>query len=136
MVEELPELEEAPPAPPAQDAGLQVMQVDDAPSQAVVLHEDKVYYPSASEVYGEDVETLVQEEDTQPITQPIIEPEKVRSFTIQEEGLPDVRFYRSFMMSGGQSGLFLTIEPPLLNETAAQCLNFNMAQFKAACPDS
>ena len=44
-VGELPELDEAPPAPPAQDAGLQVMQVDDAPSQAVVLHEDKVYYP-------------------------------------------------------------------------------------------
>lgn len=98
-VEELPELEEAPPAPPAQDAGLQVMQVDDAPSQAVVLHEDKVYYPSASEVYGEDVETLVQEEDTQPLTQPIVEPEKVRSFAIEEQGLPEVRFDRAFMMN-------------------------------------
>lgn len=98
-VEELPELEEAPPAPPAQDAGLQVMQVDDAPSQAVVLHEDKVYYPSASEVYGEDVETLVQEEDAQPLTQPIVEPEKVRSFAIEEQGLPEVRFDRAFMMN-------------------------------------
>lgn len=98
-VEELPELEEAPPAPPAQDAGLQVMQVDDAPSQAVVLHEDKVYYPSASEVYGEDVETLVQKEDAQPLTQPIVEPEKVRSFAIEEQGLPEVRFDRAFMMN-------------------------------------
>ncbi|WFD02227.1 hypothetical protein MOBT1_000908 [Malassezia obtusa] len=105
-VEELPELEEAPAAappapdaPPAGDAGLQVMHVDDAPSNAVVLHEDKVYYPSASEVYGEDVETLVQEEDTQPITQPIIEPEKVRAFAIEEAGLPDVRFDRAFMMN-------------------------------------
>ncbi|WFC99844.1 hypothetical protein MYAM1_002590 [Malassezia yamatoensis] len=101
-VEELPELEEAPAPSPARDdhqQETQVMQLDDTPSNAVVLHEDKVYYPSASEVYGEDVETLVQEEDTQPITQPIIEPEKVRSFAIQETGLPDVRFDRSFMMN-------------------------------------
>ena len=57
-------------------------------SQQIVLHEDKVYYPSASEVYGQDVETLVQEEDTQPITQPIIEPVQVKSFELTEEGLP------------------------------------------------
>lgn len=101
VAEELPALEPAPAAPAAtaDDGGLQVMQVDDAPSNAVVLHEDKVYYPSASEVYGEDVETLVQEEDTQPITQPIIEPEKVRAFAIEEQGLPDVRFDRSFLTS-------------------------------------
>ena len=57
VAEELPALEPAPAAPAAtaDDGGLQVMQVDDAPSNAVVLHEDKVYYPSAAEVYGEDV---------------------------------------------------------------------------------
>ena len=43
-------------------------------SMAVVLHEDKKYYPTASEVYGPDVETIVQEEDAQPLTKPIIEP--------------------------------------------------------------
>ncbi|KAF7697919.1 hypothetical protein HF521_004429 [Silurus meridionalis] len=32
----------------------------------VVLHEDKKYYPTAEEVYGPEVETIVQEEDTQP----------------------------------------------------------------------
>src|SRR5690606_35877599 len=46
----------------------------DASARAIVLHEDKDYYPSADEVYGPDVETLVQEEDTQPITVPIIPP--------------------------------------------------------------
>ena len=35
------------------------------PSNAVVLHEDKQYYPTAQQVYGEDVETMVQEEDAQ-----------------------------------------------------------------------
>ena len=33
-----------------------------------VLHEDKKYYPTAEEVYGPDVETIVHEEDTQPLT--------------------------------------------------------------------
>jgi U5 small nuclear ribonucleoprotein component len=29
-------------------------------ANAIVLHEDKKYYPTALEVYGPDVETLVQ----------------------------------------------------------------------------
>ena len=51
-------------------------------STAVVLHEDKKYYPSASEVYGPDVETVVQEEDTQPLTEPIIKPVKPNKFQV------------------------------------------------------
>ena len=34
-------------------------------SNAIVLAEDKQYYPDASQVYGEGVETLVEEEDAQ-----------------------------------------------------------------------
>ena len=49
-------------------------------STAVVLHEDKKYYPLASEVFGPDVETLVEEEDAQPLTQPIIQPVKKNKF--------------------------------------------------------
>lgn len=41
---------------------------DEVPQMAIVLHEDKKYYPSAEEVYGPDVETIVQEEDTQALT--------------------------------------------------------------------
>ena len=52
--------------------GALVMQVDEPASNAIVLHEDKVYYPSAAEVYGDDVETLVQEEDAQPLTLSLI----------------------------------------------------------------
>lgn len=59
---------------------------------AVVLHEDKKYYPSASEVYGEEVETLVQEEDAQPLTQPIVAPIKVRKWTVEEKDMPETRF--------------------------------------------
>ena len=38
----------------------------------IVLHEDKKYYATALEVYGEGVETLVMEEDAQPLSEPII----------------------------------------------------------------
>lgn len=60
----------------------------------VVLHEDKRYYATAQEVYGEDVETMVQEEDAQPLTEPIVQPIKIRSFSVQEKGLPVTRFDR------------------------------------------
>jgi U5 small nuclear ribonucleoprotein component len=59
---------------------------------AVILHEDKQYYPSASDVYGADVETLVQEEDAQPLTEPIIAPVKVRKWTVEEKDMPETRF--------------------------------------------
>ncbi len=64
---------------------------------AVVLHEHKQYYPSASEVYGEGVETLVQEEDAQPLTEPIIAPVKVRKWAIEEKGLPETRFDKGYV---------------------------------------
>lgn len=41
---------------------------EEHPGMEVVLHEDKKYYPTAEEVYGPEVETIVQEEDTQPLT--------------------------------------------------------------------
>lgn len=85
--------EEAPEA-----TGQELMEVDDdGPSNAVILHEDKQYYPTAQQVYGEDVETMVQEEDAQPLTQPIIAPVEQKKFTIQEADLPPVFYDRSFM---------------------------------------
>ena len=34
----------------------------------VVLHEDKLYYPDAERIYGPGVETLIMDEDAQPLT--------------------------------------------------------------------
>jgi len=59
---------------------------------AVILHEDKQYYPSAGDVYGPGVETLVQEEDAQPLSEPIIAPVKVRKWTVEEKDMPETRF--------------------------------------------
>ncbi|CAO3621653.1 unnamed protein product [Cunninghamella blakesleeana] len=75
-----------------------LMQIDDIPTNQIVLHEDKKYYPTAEEVYGADVETLVQEEDTQPLSEPIIKPVEVRKFIVSEKNLPDTRYSKEFMM--------------------------------------
>ena len=63
--------------------------MDDAPDMQVVLHEDKKYYPTPEEVYGPDVETIVHEEDTQPLTEPIIAPVKKKKFSMLEQDLPN-----------------------------------------------
>ena len=63
----------------------------------MVLHEDKIYYPTAEEVYGADVETVVQEEDTQPLTQPIVEPVKNNKFSYQCQELPETTFDMEFL---------------------------------------
>ncbi|KAJ9487020.1 hypothetical protein VN97_g6306 [Penicillium thymicola] len=75
----------------------QLMEVDEGPSNAVILHEDKQYYPSAQQIYGEDVETMVQEEDAQPLSEPIIAPVQQKKFAISETELPPVNFSREFM---------------------------------------
>ncbi|KAJ9094903.1 hypothetical protein QFC19_007759 [Naganishia cerealis] len=68
------------------------------PRNQIVLHEDKKYYPTAEETYGADVETLVQEEDAQLLTEPIVQPIKVRKFMVEEKDMPVTRFDRGFML--------------------------------------
>lgn len=58
----------------------------------MILHEEKQYYPSAKQVYGDQVETLVQEEDTQPLSEPIIAPIEVATFLLQEKRLPSLTY--------------------------------------------
>uniref|UniRef100_T1E7T8 Putative precatalytic spliceosome n=1 Tax=Anopheles aquasalis TaxID=42839 RepID=T1E7T8_ANOAQ len=61
---------------PMEDDGPEPEEEQDKRSKAIVLHEDKRYYPTSLEVYGEEVETIVQEEDAQPLDKPLIEPAK------------------------------------------------------------
>lgn len=61
-------------------------------SNAVILHEDKKYYSTAQEIYGEDVETMVQEEDLQPLSEPIIAPIKTRKFRVEEKDMPETTY--------------------------------------------
>ncbi|GAA5805185.1 U5 small nuclear ribonucleoprotein component [Helicostylum pulchrum] len=75
-----------------------LMQIDDIPTNQIVLHEEKKYYPSAEEVYGEEVETMVQEEDTQPLSEPIVAPIQVRKFNVFEKDLPETHYSKEFMV--------------------------------------
>ncbi|KAM9785271.1 116 kDa U5 small nuclear ribonucleoprotein component [Syngnathus typhle] len=70
---------------------------EDVPGMEVVLHEDKKYYPTAEEVYGPEVETIVQEEDTQPLTEPIIKPVRHKQFTLMEQELPTTVYDMEFL---------------------------------------
>ncbi|EFN86176.1 116 kDa U5 small nuclear ribonucleoprotein component [Harpegnathos saltator] len=70
---------------------------DQGSSMAVVLHEDKRYYPSALEVYGPEVETLVQEEDAQPLDKPLIAPTRKPKFQIKQQQLPDTTYSIEFL---------------------------------------
>ncbi|KAH8381536.1 hypothetical protein KR093_007472 [Drosophila rubida] len=84
---------------------------EDKEVTAVVLHEDKRYYPSAVEVYGPDVETIVQEEDAQPLDKPLIEPVKKLKFQIKEQDLPETTYDMEFMAD-------LMDTPPLIRNVA------------------
>lgn len=70
----------------------------------IVLHEDKKYYSTAVEIYGEDVETLVQEEDAQPLTEPIVKPVKLRRFKADENSLPETTYKKQFMVDMTNQG--------------------------------
>ena len=63
----------------------------------VVLHEDKQYFPEAAEVFGKDVEALVEEEDHQPLTQPIIEPPKTKFHTVMTTKVPALKYSVEYM---------------------------------------
>ncbi|KAG6841569.1 hypothetical protein C0991_009604 [Blastosporella zonata] len=85
---------------PVQEADEDVLMEVDVPTHnAVILHENKQYYPSAADVYGPDVETMVQEEDAQPLSEPIIAPVKVRKWTIEEKDMPETRFDKGFLLN-------------------------------------
>ncbi|CCI49604.1 unnamed protein product [Albugo candida] len=71
---------------------------EDEDHAAIVLHEDKKYYPDAEEVYGE-AETLVMEEDAQTIETPIIEPVKIKNFSVLESGIPKTTYSTEFLTS-------------------------------------
>mmetsp|Transcript_35450 Transcript_35450/g.67878 ORF Transcript_35450/g.67878 Transcript_35450/m.67878 type:complete len:976 (+) Transcript_35450:63-2990(+) len=70
---------------------------DDGPGQAIMLAEDKKYYPSAEEVYGEETETLVMEEDAQPLEEPIVKPIKKKQLEVEEKHMLPCNYDLEFM---------------------------------------
>lgn len=66
-------------------------------TMSIVLHEDKRYYPSAAEVFGPDVETIVHEEDEQALTVPLVAPIKKKKFQVKEQELPETVYNMEFL---------------------------------------
>lgn len=89
------EEEKTPPTQKYTERDIQIANLA-AEQQQVVPFEDKKYYPNAEEVYGE-AEVLVQEEDTQPISEPIIAPAKINNFDLVETHLPETTFTYQFV---------------------------------------
>ena len=76
--------------------GMMIVRDDNAASEAVadpmnaiVLHEDKEHYPSASETFGAGVRTAVLDEDAMDIETPIVEPVVTKSHHVVAEGEED-----------------------------------------------
>ena len=87
-------------SPLAMRGKMHPLRADDEDEEAyqVVLHEDKKYYPTADEVYG-DAEVIVQEEDTQPLETPIIAPVKNKNFDLVETTPPVTTYSTEFVCS-------------------------------------
>jgi U5 small nuclear ribonucleoprotein component len=54
---------------------------------AIVLHEDKVHYPSAEEVYGSNVKTVVLDEDAMELKEPLVEPVKTKVVSLVQDNM-------------------------------------------------
>lgn len=72
------------------------VEVERQADRQIILHEDKKYYPDAEEVFG-DAEAIVQIEDTQPITEPIITPVRSKNFDLLEKKMPETTFTFDFL---------------------------------------
>ncbi|KRX56036.1 U5 small nuclear ribonucleoprotein component [Trichinella sp. T9] len=81
----------------ADETGAVVEMNGTADAEAIVLHEDKKYYPTALEIYGPDVESVVQEEDTQPLTEPIVKPVRPKKFQAIERDLPETVYNKEYL---------------------------------------
>ncbi len=82
--------------PDRRDDGMDVEEGHRNYESAVVLHEDKKYYPDANEIYP-DAETLVMDEDTQPLSEPIIKPIKTKSFSVLEKDVPSTSYSTEYL---------------------------------------
>lgn len=93
--DDLDDDEDRPQGDGAADDAMDVEQEKSGDKQ-IILHEDKKYYPDADEVYP-GAETLVQMEDTQPLTDPIITPVQSKNFDLLEKKMPETTFDFNFL---------------------------------------
>ncbi|KAH8046596.1 GTPase [Aureococcus anophagefferens] len=83
----------------AGDGQVVAMEEDEVGERAVVLHEDKQYYPDAADVYP-GARTVVLDEDAQPLEEPILKPAAVRLFSTLDHSAPGEKSYTVDFMRG------------------------------------
>jgi len=71
------------------------------PSRQITLHEDKQYYPEPEEVYGPHTEVRFEEEDEQPIEDPIVKPVLSKSLWLPEpsNSMPSCLYNEAYLAS-------------------------------------
>ena len=79
-------------APLDEEEGMAV----DGGENRIVLAEDKKYYPEADEVYG-NAKTILLDEDAQDLDEPIINPMKIKNFSVLETVQPELTYNRDFI---------------------------------------
>lgn len=85
-----------PESSPDEDDGAMDVEREKGGDREIVLHEDKKYYPDAEEVF-QGAEAIVQMEDTQPLTDPIIALVRSKKFDLLEKKMPDTTFDFNFL---------------------------------------
>lgn len=85
-------------------------------------------------MYGPDVETVVQEEDTQALDKPLIEPIKHKNFQVQEQQLPETTYdmeYMADMLDNTNLIRNITLMGHLHNGMGIWMFQFNYKIFEA-----
>lgn len=86
--------------PLSQNLLMRMEDIQPSPSNyEIVLHEDKQIYQDSTEIYGDEVEIMVEQEDTQPIEEPIIKYSKKRYWDTWEKEIPELTFNFDYAMS-------------------------------------
>jgi U5 small nuclear ribonucleoprotein component len=93
---------------------------NDYEKSAIVLAEDKKYYPSAEEVYGAGTETLVMDEDAQPLEEPIIAPLRHKKVEVRDANVPQ-------MSNVSETYLLDMLRNPNLTRNVAVCGHLHRA---------
>lgn len=65
----------------------------------VILQEDKVYYSTMSETFGNDVETVIQTTDNQTIEEPLLKPNVEKRSKIEDKTLPNTTYSKDYLVS-------------------------------------
>lgn len=70
-----------------------------SPTNAIILAEDKQLYPTATQVFGPDTEVLVEEEDAQLLSEPLVAPvvESMSGLYESRDSIPPSHYSRAYL---------------------------------------